>query len=104
MRCDSKTMLKTACVLCVALAVVYFTVPAAHAFVLGSAPVLLALICPVSMLLMMKAMNGQKKEGGTKAENPGAAPRPAEADPEPGMTPTPSRRAADATDRRGVRG
>lgn len=106
MRCDSKTMLKTAGLLGFALAVVYFTLPAAHAFVLASAPLLVALICPVSMLLMMKVMNGHQKEDGPDAEKPRASPSIAEADPDSVMTTalTPPRRAADVADRRGVRG
>lgn len=83
MKCDSKMMLKTAGVLGVALALVYFTVPAAHAFILASAPVLWVLICPVSMLLMMKAMNGSQKDAGRKSDEPkAAAPRVHDAGPD----------------------
>lgn len=82
MKCDSKTMLKTAGALGLALAVVYFTVPAAHAFILGSAPILVALICPVSMLFMMKAMNGRQKDGTAKTDESKAAPRVPDTDPD----------------------
>ena len=65
MNCDLKTMLKVAVALGLALAVAYFTLPAAQAFILTSAPILVALICPVAMLLMMLGMRGNKKD-----ENP----------------------------------
>ena len=68
MKCDAKMMLKTAAWLGVALAVAYFTLPAARAFILASAPFLLALICPVAMLLMMGNMNGSKKDDGEKPD------------------------------------
>ncbi len=61
MKCDSKMMVKIAAGLGLALAVAYFALPAAHAFVVASAPFLVALICPVAMLLMMKGMNENKK-------------------------------------------
>ena len=76
MKCDSKMMLKTAAGLGIALAVAYFTLPAARTLILASAPILLALICPVAMLLMMKAMNGSKKDDGAKADTTKPAPGP----------------------------
>ena len=68
MKCDSKTMLKTAIGLGIALAVAYFTLPAARTFILASAPILLALICPVAMLLMMRNINGSRKDDGAKPD------------------------------------
>ncbi|TAM04468.1 MAG: DUF2933 domain-containing protein [Pusillimonas sp.] len=62
MKCDSKMMIKVAVALGLALAVAYFALPAAHAFILASAPLLVALICPVAMLFMMKGMNGNRKD------------------------------------------
>lgn len=64
MKCDSKMMVKIAVGLGVALAVAvaYFALPAAHAFILASAPLLVALICPVAMLFMMKGMNENRKD------------------------------------------
>ncbi|MBU6502818.1 MAG: DUF2933 domain-containing protein [Burkholderiales bacterium] len=61
MKCDSKMMVKTAAGLGLALAVAYFALPAAHAFIVASVPFLVTLICPVAMLLMMKGMNENKK-------------------------------------------
>ena len=60
MNCNSKTMLKTAAALGIATAVAYFTLPAAHAFILASAPLLVVLICPVAMIIMMMSMNTDK--------------------------------------------
>lgn len=74
MKCDSKTMLKTAAGLGLALAVAYFTLPAARTLILASAPILLALICPVAMLLMMGNMNGNKKDDGAKPDKTKPAP------------------------------
>ena len=62
MKCDSKTMIKVAVASGLALAVAYFALPAAHAFILASAPFLIALICPVAMLFMMKSMNANRKD------------------------------------------
>ena len=76
MKCDAKTMLKTATGLGLALAVAYFTLPAAQTLILASAPILLALICPVAMLLMMRNMNGSKKDDGAKPDKTEPAPGP----------------------------
>jgi len=74
MKCDSKMMVKMAVWLGVGLAVAYFALPAAQALILASAPFLVALICPVAMLFMMKGMSGSKqdesaKPGESKAES-----------------------------------
>lgn len=61
MKCTN-TMLKTAAAMAVVAGVVYFTVPGAQALVLASAPILIALICPISMLFMMKMMNSKSTE------------------------------------------
>ena len=58
MNCDLRTVIKLALGLGAALAVAYFALPAAHAFILASAPLLLALVCPIAMVLMMKGTNG----------------------------------------------
>lgn len=71
MKCDMKTMVKMALWLGVGLAVAYFALPAAQALILASAPILVALICPVAMFFMMKGMNGSKKDESAK---PGESP------------------------------
>ncbi len=62
MKCDSKMMVKIAVWLGVGLVAAYFTLPAAHAFILASAPFLVTLICPIAMLFMMKSMTENKKD------------------------------------------
>ncbi|MGH8864239.1 MAG: DUF2933 domain-containing protein [Burkholderiales bacterium] len=41
---------------------------------MASAPILLAPICPVAMLLMMRNMNGSKKDDGAKPDKTMPAP------------------------------
>ena len=71
MKCDAKTMIKVAAGLGVALAVAYVTLPSAHTFILASAPILLALACPLAMVIMMFAMKGtnsSKKDDNAKPD------------------------------------
>lgn len=68
MKCDSKTMIKMAVGLGIALVAAYVLLPAAHAFILSSAPILLALICPVAMLFMMKGMHSGRTDDNAKRE------------------------------------
>jgi hypothetical protein len=58
MNCNPRTLIKAAAVLGAALAVAYYAVPGAQAFILASTPILLALICPVAMIVMMFTMKG----------------------------------------------
>jgi hypothetical protein len=76
MNCSLKTMAKLAAGLGAILAVVYFAVPAAQAFVLASAPILLSLICPAMTLVMMFTMRGNTgvaRDQGTKPGDAGAS-------------------------------
>ncbi|MDO9236237.1 MAG: DUF2933 domain-containing protein [Aquabacterium sp.] len=82
MKCDLKTMVKMAVWLGIGLAVAYFAFPAAHAFVLASAPLLLVLICPVAMFFMMKGMNGSKQDESAKPDESKAKSGIREADPD----------------------
>ena len=68
MNCDFKTMIKIAVGLGAALAVAYVAVPAAQAFIPASAPLLLALVCPIAMIFMMKSMNGGKNDESAKPD------------------------------------
>ncbi len=77
MNCNWKTMLKIAGGIGVVLAIAYFAVPAAQAFILASAPILLALICPAAMIAMAITMNRGKANEHPK---PDAGPA-ADADP-----------------------
>ncbi|WP_332774925.1 DUF2933 domain-containing protein [Polaromonas sp.] len=82
MKCDMKTMVKMALWLGVGLAVAYFALPAAQALILASAPILVALICPVAMFFMMKGMNGSKKDESAKPGESKAKSGVREADPD----------------------
>lgn len=75
MKCDTNTMLKTAAGLAIVAGIVYFTVPAAQAFVLASAPLLVALICPISMLFMMRMMNSSSANARDAAGGASKAPQ-----------------------------
>jgi len=68
-------MMKTAGVLGLAAVISYFAIPEARAFIVASAPVLIALICPVAMLFMMKGMNGSQSKQSEVTD--AAAPEPA---------------------------
>lgn len=58
MKCNLKTMAALAAALLAILAVAYSAFPAAQAFILASAPLLVALICPVVMAVTMLTMRG----------------------------------------------
>lgn len=68
MHCSFKTMIKFAAGIGVVLAVAYFALPDARAWLLASAPVLLALVCPLSMGVMMFMMKG-KDSNATDSKN-----------------------------------
>lgn len=68
MHCSLKTMAKLAVGLGAILAVAYFALPDARAWLLASAPVLLALVCPLSMIVMMFMMKGKDKAADGKDE------------------------------------
>lgn len=62
MKCNPKTMLSVALALGLAGFAAYLAFPSAQSWILASAPLLVALICPVSMLVMMWAMRGAGKD------------------------------------------
>ncbi|MFW7342337.1 DUF2933 domain-containing protein [Pollutimonas sp. H1-120] len=63
-----KTMIKVGFGLGTLLAIAYFTLPAARELISAAAPFLLFLICPLSMMFMMKGMTSCSKENDVKAE------------------------------------
>jgi len=75
MHCNFKTMIKLTAALGVILAVAYFALPEARAWLLASTPILLALVCPVAMLAMMFGMKGKDNTTDSKEERakPGEA-------------------------------
>lgn len=56
MKC-TKTMLATGAVMLAVLAIAYAALPQFRALVVSAAPILLFLLCPLSMLFMMKGMH-----------------------------------------------
>lgn len=70
MQCDTKTMLKVGTGMAAALVIAYFALPAFRTWIIGSAPILLSLICPLAMLFTVKGMSSCSKEFETKASKP----------------------------------
>lgn len=62
MKCDTKTMIKTAIGMGLLGVIGYFALPQFRSFIVGISPFLLALACPLSMIIMMKGMNSHQKE------------------------------------------
>lgn len=58
MHCSKKTMAYLAVGVLAAIAAAYALLPGMRETLLGMAPLLLVLVCPLSMLFMMKAMGG----------------------------------------------
>lgn len=74
MHCNAKTMIRIAAALGAVLATTYLAVPEARALVAASAPILLALICPITMLammFMMKAPAAERREADCAKPQPG---------------------------------
>ncbi|MFM0268193.1 DUF2933 domain-containing protein [Paraburkholderia sediminicola] len=61
MKC-TKTMLVTGVALLAVLALAYAALPQFRTLVLGLGPYLLFLLCPLSMLFMMKSMHSSKDD------------------------------------------
>ncbi len=59
MKCNTRTMAAVGAALVAILAIAYTVFTSVRAFVLGIGPYLLILVCPLSMWLMMKGMQGQ---------------------------------------------
>lgn len=75
MRC-TKTMVWLAGGFAVVAATAYFTLPQMRDWVLASLPVLIVLLCPLSMLFMMKSMHGannSKEAAPARGDEPAAS-------------------------------
>lgn len=59
MKCNTRTMVTMGVAVVATLAIAYAIFPPVRAFVLSIGPFLLILVCPLSMWLMMKGMQGQ---------------------------------------------
>lgn len=67
----SKTMLKVAAGLAIGATVLYLAFPQAQSLILANAPLLLALICPLSMGVMMFMMRGSNNNQKSAPVDPG---------------------------------
>lgn len=65
MKCDFKTMVKAFFIAAVVVSAAYFALPVMRPFIISVGPYLLFLLCPLSMLFMMKAMSAS--QGSEKA-------------------------------------
>ena len=74
MQCDTKTMIKTGLGLGGVVVAAYVFVPDARALIDMAAPFLLFLLCPISMLFMMKSMKSRPGHVGTGAAAPNVKP------------------------------
>ena len=77
MKCNFKLMLSVGLVMALGAAFAYLTFEDARVAIVASLPVLAALVCPISMLVMMKVMHssGQAQACAIKAEEAAAEPR-----------------------------
>ncbi|MEJ7932613.1 DUF2933 domain-containing protein [Ramlibacter sp. AN1015] len=78
MKCNLKVMLSVAAVMAAAAGFAYLTFEEARIGIVASLPVLAALLCPVSMLVMMKMMHSGSKESQCAAKSESATPPAAE--------------------------
>lgn len=77
MNCNKKTMLRVGVGLAVVFSIAYFLLPDMRTWLVASAPFLVALICPLAMLFMMKSMGScEKKENNGEEKVPTMSPIP----------------------------
>lgn len=75
MACNMKTMLRVGLGMLLITGIAYAALPEFRDWILASSPILLFLLCPLSLLLMMTMMNGETSRVGQvqapqkKAEN-----------------------------------
>ncbi len=79
MKCNLKVMLSVAALMAAAAVFAYLTFEEARAGILASLPILVVLLCPISMLVMMKLMHSssdgdQSSSGASKPRVPAAEP------------------------------
>lgn len=69
MKC-TKTMLTTGAVILAALMLAYAALPQFRTLVLGAGPFLLFLLCPLSMMFMMRGMNSSRDHQAPPSDTP----------------------------------
>jgi hypothetical protein len=74
MSCNKSILFKAAIILVAALALAYVVVPSFRGWLLSVAPILISLLCPLSMLFCMRGMSKCANEK-DNAANVGAAQR-----------------------------
>lgn len=72
MACNKSTMLKLALGMAALFLVTYAALPAFRTWLLSIAPLLLPLLCPLSMLFCMKGMSKKPQESATGTGEPNA--------------------------------
>lgn len=68
MNCNRKTLINLALFVGAALVAAYFALPQFHTLILGMVPIMLALLCPLSMLFMMRSMGSRDKKHNEASE------------------------------------
>lgn len=74
MHCNARTMVKAVLALGGAIAVAAVAFPAARELLLAGAPLLLALVCPISMIAMALMMRRSPEQRPAAQAQTGAAP------------------------------
>jgi Protein of unknown function (DUF2933) len=74
MKC-TKSMLTTGAVILAAVVLAYAALPQFRTLVLNAGPFLLFLLCPLSMMFMMKGMNSNGDRPAPPSDMPTACPR-----------------------------
>lgn len=70
MKCQMKTIMKVGAGLIVLLALAYAVLPQIRPMIVGASPLLFVLLCPLSMLLMMKSMHSDRGQASAPAQPP----------------------------------
>jgi len=82
MKC-TKTMIKIGAAILAVVAIAYIALPQYHALIFSAAPYLLFLLCPLSMMFMMKGMSAH--QGGQPSASDVPQNRSPEEEPRPGQ-------------------
>lgn len=70
MKCNMKTIMKIGTGVIVLLALAYAALPQIRPMLAGASPLLFVLLCPLSMLFMMKSMQSDHEQTRAPAQTP----------------------------------